>query len=43
MTRLFNRSSERDKRRALRSNMPLAEKLLWVRLRAFGVTTGSKS
>ena len=33
MTRLFNRSSERDKRRSLRSNMPLAEKLLWGRLR----------
>jgi very-short-patch-repair endonuclease len=33
MTQLYNKTSERDKRRALRNNMPPAEKLLWARLR----------
>jgi very-short-patch-repair endonuclease len=33
MTQLYNKTSERDKRRALRNNMPPAEKLIWDRLR----------
>ena len=33
MTKLYNQSSERDKRRSLRNNMPPAEKLLWAKLR----------
>ncbi len=33
MTRLYNRTSEMEKRRSLRNNMPLAEKLIWQRLR----------
>lgn len=34
MTLHFNRQSERDKRRALRSDASAAEKKLWQRLRA---------
>ncbi len=34
MTKLYNQSSERDKRRSLRNNMPPAEKLLWAKLRS---------
>ncbi len=33
MTRLFNREEVRDKRRALRNNMPQAEIMLWSKLR----------
>lgn len=33
MTKLYNKSSEREKRQLLRSNMPPAEKLVWARLR----------
>jgi len=33
MTEFFNRSSEKEKRRQLRTNMPPAESLLWSRLR----------
>ncbi|NET47902.1 MAG: endonuclease domain-containing protein [Merismopedia sp. SIO2A8] len=33
MTKLYNKTSEREKRRSLRSNMPPAEKLVWARLR----------
>jgi very-short-patch-repair endonuclease len=33
MTQLYNKISERDKRRLLRNNMPPAEKLIWARLR----------
>lgn len=33
MTRLYNKSAERNKRRSLRSNMPKAEALVWARLR----------
>jgi very-short-patch-repair endonuclease len=33
MTLLFNKGSERNKRRSLRSNMPKAEALVWARLR----------
>ena len=33
MTKLYNKTSERKKRRSLRSNMPSAEKLVWARLR----------
>jgi very-short-patch-repair endonuclease len=34
MTRLFNRTSEKEKRRALRINMPEPEKRIWNRLRS---------
>jgi very-short-patch-repair endonuclease len=33
MTRIFNRTEEKEKRRKLRSNMTNAEKLLWERIR----------
>jgi very-short-patch-repair endonuclease len=33
MTKLYNKSSERDKRRSLRNNMPPAEKLIWSKIR----------
>lgn len=33
MTKLYNKASERDKRKLLRNNMPLAEKLIWAKLR----------
>ena len=32
MTQFFNRTDEKEKRRALRSNMPKAEVILWSRL-----------
>ena len=34
MTRVFNRTEQKEKRQALRRESPLAEKLLWQRLRA---------
>ncbi|MBI5634214.1 MAG: endonuclease domain-containing protein [Nitrospirae bacterium] len=37
MTKVFNRVSETDKRRALRNNMPDAEILLWSKLRGKGL------
>jgi very-short-patch-repair endonuclease len=33
MTRIFNRASEKEKRRALRKNMTKAEVLLWIQLK----------
>ena len=33
MTRLFNKTSEKEKRRTLRRNMPPAETILWSQLR----------
>jgi very-short-patch-repair endonuclease len=33
MTQLYNKTTERDKRRSLRNGMPPAEKLIWARLR----------
>lgn len=33
MTKLYNKSSEKDKRQTLRNNMPPAEKILWDKLR----------
>jgi very-short-patch-repair endonuclease len=33
LTQLYNKVSERDKRRSLRTNMPQAEGLVWARLR----------
>jgi very-short-patch-repair endonuclease len=33
MTRLFNQTSETEKRRSLRKNMPPAETILWSKLR----------
>ena len=33
MTQFFNKTSEKEKRRNLRNNMPLAEDLIWARLR----------
>lgn len=33
MPKLYNQSSEREKRRSLRNNMPLAEQIIWARLR----------
>ena len=33
MTELYNKTSEKEKRRSLRHNMPPAEKLVWGRLR----------
>jgi very-short-patch-repair endonuclease len=33
MTRLFNKTSEKEKRRVLRKNMPPAETILWSKLR----------
>jgi very-short-patch-repair endonuclease len=33
MTRLFNQTSEKEKRRSLRKNMPHAETILWSKLR----------
>ncbi|MBI4686156.1 MAG: DUF559 domain-containing protein [Nitrospirae bacterium] len=34
MTKVFNREEEKIKRRILRSNMPLAEVLLWSKLKS---------
>jgi very-short-patch-repair endonuclease len=33
MTKLYNKSSEKSKRQALRNNMPLAEKIIWAKFR----------
>ncbi|MDX2242055.1 MAG: endonuclease domain-containing protein [Leptolyngbyaceae cyanobacterium bins.302] len=33
MTKLYNKTSEREKRRSLRHTMPLAERILWEKLR----------
>ena len=33
MNRVFNLTSEKEKRRVLRNNVPLAESVLWARLR----------
>jgi very-short-patch-repair endonuclease len=33
MTKLYNKTSEKDKRQSLRNNMPLAEQLVWARLK----------
>ena len=33
MTELYNKTSEREKRRSLRNNMPQAEKVIWAKLR----------
>ncbi len=33
MTQFFNKTSEKEKRRSLRNNMPPAEALVWSRLR----------
>ncbi|AFY88351.1 endonuclease domain-containing protein [Chroococcidiopsis thermalis] len=33
MTKLYNKTSEQEKRRSLRKNMPLAEKMIWSKLR----------
>ncbi|MBW4667251.1 MAG: endonuclease domain-containing protein [Cyanomargarita calcarea GSE-NOS-MK-12-04C] len=34
MTKLYNQTSEKSKRQALRNNMPLAEKIIWAKLRS---------
>jgi very-short-patch-repair endonuclease len=33
MTKLFNKKSEKEKRRSLRNNMTEAEKILWLQLK----------
>jgi very-short-patch-repair endonuclease len=33
MTELYNKTSEREKRRLLRNNIPLAERIVWEKLR----------
>lgn len=33
MTKLYNQTSEKQKRQALRKNMPSAEKIVWAKLR----------
>ena len=33
MTKLYNKTSEKDKRQLLRNNMPPAEQLIWARLK----------
>ena len=33
MTQYFNRASEKEKRRSLRSNMPKAEAVIWLKLK----------
>ncbi len=33
MTKLYNKTSEKEKRRSLRNNMPPAEKIIWSKLR----------
>jgi very-short-patch-repair endonuclease len=33
MTKLYNQSSEKSKRQVLRKNMPVAEKIIWAKLR----------
>jgi very-short-patch-repair endonuclease len=33
MTKLYNKTSEKDKRQLLRNNMPPAEQLVWARLK----------
>ena len=37
MTRIYNRVSEKEKRRELRKNMPWAEIILWSKLRGKGI------
>ena len=37
LTKVFNKSSERTKRKRLRSNMPLPEVILWSKLRCKGL------
>jgi very-short-patch-repair endonuclease len=34
MTKLYNKTSEKDKRQSLRNNMPPAEQLVWARLKS---------
>ncbi len=34
MTKLYNKSSEKEKRRSLRNNMPFAEKLIWSKIKS---------
>ncbi|BBD61063.1 hypothetical protein NIES2109_38650 [Nostoc sp. HK-01] len=34
MTKLYNKASEKHKRQTLRNNMPLAEKIVWAKLRS---------
>jgi very-short-patch-repair endonuclease len=34
MTKLYNQTSEKQKRQALRNNMPPAEKIVWAKLRS---------
>ena len=36
MTKIYNKTSEKDKRRTLRNNMPKAELVLWTKLRSKG-------
>lgn len=33
MTKLYNKSTEKDKRRSLRKNMPIAEQIIWAKLK----------
>lgn len=37
MTKVFNKGSEKEKRRLLRNNMPKAEQLLWAKLKGRGL------
>ena len=37
MTKIYNRTSAKDRRRMLRSNMPKAELILWSRLKSKGL------
>jgi very-short-patch-repair endonuclease len=37
MTKIYNRTSEKNKRRMLRSNMPKAELILWSKLKSKGL------
>lgn len=37
MTRIYNRTSEKENRRSLRKNMPPAEVILWSKLRGKGI------
>jgi very-short-patch-repair endonuclease len=34
MTKLYNQTSEKQKRQTLRNNMPLSEKIVWAKLRS---------
>ena len=38
MTKVFNKGSEKEKRRLLRNNMPKAEILLWSKLKGRGLS-----